>query len=178
MILRVWLAIFEGTFWAGAVAFILWLTLPEGFLGVLPLGEKDGLFSADFGRRWDGGCDGWTKTWATIHLASDLLLWWAYVTISFVLMRLHPILKSVPTAKLTLVLMCSLFICCGGTHLLDAYTTFYPIYRVSGLFRITTAVVSMLGAVFIAYSLVAAFAKVMAQRQRTEQLEKILAQRR
>ena len=164
MTTRVLRAVLEGIFWSVAGAVVLWLCVP-----VAPV--AGGLFSNAFASRWNGGCNGWTKPLATLHVVGDLLTWTAYVTIAIVVMRLHPILRRVRSAKATVTLIVLVFTSCGATHLIDAYATFNPIYVAFGWFKMIAAVIGLTGACFIAHDLVVAFDKVEVDRRRLAELE-------
>lgn len=160
-------AITEATVVAFGVALLLFSTLPINVLTVNP--------SHDFVRRWDGCCTGWTRQLALFHMVPELVTWWAYINISFVIARLHPVLKSVPSSRYSLPMTVAFFPLCGGTHLLNAYAFLNPVYRPIGWFLWLTSVVSLAGSVLIAFSLVAAFSVVAANRKRAAEIERKLA---
>ena len=171
-------ALLEGTAWSTLGALGLFSTLAFVDRKFACVGQSTGgLFDADFASRWDGTCTGWTHGLCLLHMAGNLLTWWAYVTIAIVIMRLHPILHSVWSAKYTVVLMVSVFVTCGATHLIQAYTTLNPVYRIAGWFNLFAGLVGLTGAVLIAHSLVHAFARVTVERKRLRELEDQLVSR-
>ena len=171
---RFWLAILEGTTWTLIGVLVCWLCLPTGWYNPMKTGGS-GLFGADFARRWDGGCRGWTRGLATVHIVGDLMHWWAYTTASFILLRLHPIMDKIKGSRMAVYTMCLFIFGCGITHLWDAYASIYPVYRAFGWLKICNGMVSIAGAVLIAYTLVQVFAVVTAKRKRLEALEATLA---
>jgi hypothetical protein len=171
---RVIKVIAEGLFWATSGIGLLWLTLPSGFLDAKPA-NPGGLFDNAFARRWDGTCTGWTKELATFHVVSDFLLWNAYVVIALVMWRLHPIIKRVPTARITVPLICSVFLTCGATHLFSAYVVFNPIYVFDGAVKAFAGVIGVLAAVYIAHDLVTVFDRIEVEHSRMKVLEARLA---
>lgn len=170
--IRIIKVIGEAIFWATVGIGLLWLTLPSGPQSPVNHG---GLFDNNFARRWDGTCTGWTRDLATFHVVSDLLLWNAYVLIALVMWRLHPIIKRVPTARVTVPLICAVFLTCGATHLFSAYVVFNPIYVFDGAFKVFAGVIGAFGAVYIAHDLVTVFDRIEDERSRLKVLEARLA---
>lgn len=163
----------EAIFWAMIGIGALWLTLPSGFdLKPTNLG---GLFANDFARRWDATCAGWTRPLATFHIISDLLLWNAYVVIALVMWRLHPIIKRVPTHRITVSVICLIFLTCGATHLFSAYAAINPIYVFDGAFKTLAGVIGAFGAVYIAHDLVTVYDVIEDEHYRLKVLEAKLA---
>jgi PAS domain S-box-containing protein len=75
-----------------------------------------------------------------LHL-SDLLIWAAYFVIPFLLINFIRQRRDVPFNRLFWLF--GLFIlACGTTHLLDALIFWVPVYRLSGLMRLVTAMAS------------------------------------
>lgn len=160
--LKIWKPIMEGTFWSTALGMTLFaIPLPAWWL----------FDTEPFARRWDGGCSGWTQDLAILHMTGDLLQWWAYVTISFVVARLHPIMWEVPSAPVAVLFMILFIFGCGLTHLFNAYSVLYPVYRATGTFLVINGVVSVLAAIAVAHALVSAFAMVAKKDARLEELE-------
>ena len=169
--MRIFKAIMEGLIWSLIGIGVLWLTLPADYLEVNPqLGT--------FVRRWDGTCDGWNKSLALRHVIGDLATWSAYVVIAIVMLRLHPILKRIPSAKITVPLIVLVFSTCGATHLFEAYATFNPIYELTGWFKIFAACIGLAGSVYVAHNLVVAFDVAHKDKARLEELEREELERR
>lgn len=161
---KVSLAIAEGAIASVTGAVLLWLTLPAGTMGRHEP-SASGLFRDDFACRWDGGCLGWTREVAVLHLVGDLATWSAYVVIAVVIIKLHPILARVRYSRLTVPLMTLVFVTCGGVHLLDAYATFRPMYVALGWYKNLAGLVGIAGAVLIAHNLVSAFDIVLREQR-------------
>ncbi|MXV16641.1 sensor histidine kinase [Hufsiella ginkgonis] len=97
------------------------------------------LDASDWPSRWH--CGRWSAFHGWLYIASDLLTWSAYFTISLVIVRF--ITKKSQARFLRLYILFAIFImACGTTHLLDALSFWYPAYRLSALIRFITAVVS------------------------------------
>lgn len=124
--------------------------------------------ASSFARRWDGTCAGWDRAMAVEYIIVELWHWWGYCTIAFVLLRLHPVIKSVWSAKLTLTLMFLFILGCGVGHLLEAYSVLHPIYRHLIYYKWVNASVGYAAAVFIAISLVLTFSKISKARAKLE----------
>jgi PAS domain S-box-containing protein len=99
-----------------------------------------GLFdTAGFLPRGQGGTS-WTPTLIWLHVTSDLFIWLAYLSIPLVLLYFTR-RRDLPFPRLFLLF--ALFIlACGTTHLLDAIMFEYPVYRVAGVMKMVTAIVS------------------------------------
>ncbi|WP_046243660.1 sensor histidine kinase [Hymenobacter terrenus] len=94
---------------------------------------------AGFPARWH--CGHWTSFHGWLYILSDLLIWAAYFTIPFLLINFIRQRRDVPFDRV--FWMFGLFIfACGATHLLDALIFWVPVYRLSGLVRLITAVAS------------------------------------
>lgn len=160
----------EGVFWATAAIVLLWLTLPSDILRVPPP-PMSGLFYNHFARRWGGGCTGWTNDVAVFSLVNDLLLWNAYVVVALVMWRLHPLIRRAPTMRISLPLICLVFLTCGGTHLFSAYTVLNPVYVFDGVFKTLAGTIGIFCAVYISNDLVAVYDAIERERRRLKFLE-------
>lgn len=97
-------------------------------------------------------CSGLSAEWITLHTASDLLIWLAYLSIPLIL--LVTIRRQTLTGLRTPVVLFALFIlACGTSHLVEAVMFDYPLYRLSGVVKSLTAAVSWL-TVFIVVPIV------------------------
>ena len=96
-------------------------------------------------------CGVWDDSLVALHVVSDGVIWMSYLWIPLVMLgsyfahknkiRLHgPILW--------ILLLYVVFItACGWTHFFDALMFYHPVYRINGLLRALTAVVSLATAV-------------------------------
>ena len=96
--------------------------------------------TADFPARWN--CGNWDSFHGYLHILSDLMIWAAYFMIPVALVY-YWWKKRADIAFPKLFWLFGAFIfSCGITHLIEATIFYHPIYRVSGLMKFVTAVVS------------------------------------
>lgn len=87
-------------------------------------------------------CGYWSDFHGWLYIASDVLIWLAYMTIPVILIRFIRKKEGVPLPKVFILF--GLFILfCGFTHLIDAIIFWEPIYRFSALIRFMTGVISV-----------------------------------
>ncbi|WP_254508254.1 hybrid sensor histidine kinase/response regulator [Anatilimnocola floriformis] len=101
------------------------------------------LFSpAGFPARWQCG-SGWSETpWlGWLHIVSDLGVWGAYVAIPLVLAYFLFRRQDLPFRTIFL-LFGAFILACGTTHLMEAIIFYWPAYRLAGMIKLFTAVVS------------------------------------
>ena|GEM_PF-5955334 len=128
------------------LALVLWLASPTPtHTAGQPLGSQMLEFFAlllsprGFPARWH--CGHWTSFHGWLYIISDLFIWAAYFVIPFLLIRFIRQRRDMPFNRM--FWMFGLFIfACGTTHLLDALIFWVPVYRLSGLVRLITAVAS------------------------------------
>jgi hypothetical protein len=89
--------------------------------------------------RWH--CGRWTDFHGWLYIGSDLLVWAAYAVIPFLLVQFIRKRNDVPFDRL-FWLFALFIVACGSTHLLDALMFYLPVYRLSGLVRLFTALAS------------------------------------
>jgi PAS domain S-box-containing protein len=95
--------------------------------------------TSDFPARWR--CGTWTAGEGWLHVVSDVAIWSAYFAIPLILIYFARKRKDFPFTRV-FWLFAAFILACGTTHLIDAIIFWYPIYRVSGLMKLITAVVS------------------------------------
>ncbi len=95
--------------------------------------------TSDFPARWT--CGNWSAPHGWMHIVSDVLIWGAYMTIPLVLAYFVARRKDLPFPAI-FWLFCAFIFACGTTHLIDAMLFWWPAYRVSGIAKATTALVS------------------------------------
>jgi len=99
------------------------------------------LFDASgFMPRWQ--CGDWSTELGLLHIVSDALIFFAYACIPlslmfFVFRRRDVALKGIVWLFVAFILSC------GVTHLLDASMFYHPAYRLLGVMKATTAIVSL-----------------------------------
>src|SRR5262249_3157171 len=92
-----------------------------------------------FRPRWD--CGLWTSGHGWLHILSDLAVWSAYFTIPCILVYFVLRRKDVPFPSI-FWLFGAFILACGTTHLMEAIIFWNPLYRLAGLIKLITAVVS------------------------------------
>lgn len=95
----------------------------------------------DFPARW--GCGKWTQLHGSIHIASDIAIWAAYMAIPLILIYFIRKRKDLPFSS-AFWLFGAFIAFCGTTHLIESIIYWVPIYRISAVFKVATAVVSWL----------------------------------
>lgn len=86
-------------------------------------------------------CGDWSAPLMWAHVASDFLIWFAYVSIPVVLLWFarH---KQVPFQRV-FVLFAAFILACGTGHLIEAVIFFEPFYRLAAIVKVFTAAVSL-----------------------------------
>lgn len=92
-----------------------------------------------FPARWD--CGDWTQLHGWTHVASDLAIWAAYVSIPASIALYVVRRRDVPFPRLFWLFAAFIFFC-GTTHLMDAVIFWWPAYRLNAVFKVLTAVAS------------------------------------
>ncbi len=86
-------------------------------------------------------CGKWTNEQIWIHVGSDVLTWLAYMTIPVVLIVFVRRRRDLPYPWM-FWMFGAFIITCGFTHLLEAAAFYWPAYRLMGVIKSLTAVVS------------------------------------
>ncbi len=110
------------------------------------LGFFQRLLSPDFMPH--GHCYFWRPDILWLHLISDLFITLAYYSIPVTLVYFVHKRRDVPFNWIFLMFGAFIFLC-GTTHIMDVLTTFIPVYRVEGLIKLLTALVSVTTAVLL-----------------------------
>lgn len=97
------------------------------------------LDTTGFPPRWE--CGNWTPAHGWLHIASDLAVWSAYFAIPCILAYFVLRRRDVPFPTI-FWLFGAFILACGTTHLMEAIIFWHPVYRLAGLIKLTTAVVS------------------------------------
>jgi len=126
--------------------------------------------TSDFMARWH--CGDWTDGHGWLHILSDLAVWGAYVAIPCVLGYFVLRRRDIPFRAIFL-LFGAFILACGTTHLMEAIIFWWPAYRLAGVIKLITAVVSW-GTVI---ALIPVTPRVLAMRSPTE-LEREVAARK
>ncbi len=95
--------------------------------------------TSDYPPRWT--CGKWTPAEGWLHILSDLSVWAAYLAIPLVLVYFLRHKKDLPF-RMIFLLFGAFILLCGTTHLMDAVVFWWPAYRLSGLIKLCTGIVS------------------------------------
>lgn len=97
------------------------------------------LDTSDFPARWH--CGRWTAGHGWLHILSDIGVWSAYFAIPCVLLYFIWRRQDLPFRRI-FVLFAAFILLCGTTHLMEAIIFWWPAYRLAGVIKLLTAVVS------------------------------------
>jgi signal transduction histidine kinase/ActR/RegA family two-component response regulator len=99
-----------------------------------------GLFdTSGFPARWQ--CGVWSDELGWLHIGSDLAIWGAYTAIPCVLAFFILRRQDIPFPRILWLFVAFIF-ACGTTHLISAIIFWHPVYRLDGVVKFFTAVVS------------------------------------
>lgn len=105
------------------------------------------LFStSDFPPRWY--CGTWSEPLGWLHIVSDVGIFAAYLAIPCLIGYFACRRKDVPFPRVSW-LFAAFILLCGTGHLLEAAIFWWPAYRVAGLWKLLTALVSCTTAVYL-----------------------------
>lgn len=102
-----------------------------------------------------GHCYFWKAEVLWTNIIGDGLTVIAYYTIPFVLV-FYAKKRKLPELNLVLLLFGLFIFCCGTTHVIDIITVWVPSYRLEGLVKIITGLISVLTAIYLIRNLPAA----------------------
>ena len=97
------------------------------------------LDTSDFPPRWH--CGSWSSGHGWLHILSDLGMWSAYLAIPCVLGYFALSKKDVPFRTI-FWLFGTFILACGTTHLMEALIFWWPAYRLAGVIKLGTAIIS------------------------------------
>jgi chemotaxis family two-component system sensor kinase Cph1 len=101
-----------------------------------------GLFDTDrWPARWK--CGYWSDFHGWMYILSDLMIWLAYFLIPLIIITYFRRKKTSIRFHAVYILFASFILLCGTTHFLDALMFWEPMYRLNGLVRLITGVVSL-----------------------------------
>jgi C4-dicarboxylate-specific signal transduction histidine kinase len=126
------------------------------------------LFSTDFMPH--GSCYLWQPGIVWLHATSDSLIALSYYLIPLVL--IYFVRKRTDLPFNWIFVMFGVFIlACGTTHIMEVWTLWHPVYRLSGVIKAFTAVVSIATAVMLVKSIPQALALPSPKQLRTANLK-------
>jgi PAS domain S-box-containing protein len=128
---------------------------------------RDLFDTSDFPARWR--CGSWTPAHGWLHILSDLGVWSAYLAIPCVIIYFALRCRELPF-KGTFVLFGVFILACGTTHLMEAVLFWWPAYRLAGVFKLLTAIVSWTTVFALIHVAPKAFALRAPLEQRTREL--------
>ena len=100
--------------------------------------------TSDFSPRWF--CGNWSSPHGWLHILSDLAIFGAYAAIPIVLASFALRRKDIPFLPI-FWLFAGFILFCGTGHLIEATIFWHPWYRLSGVVKMITALISW-GTVF------------------------------
>ena len=95
--------------------------------------------TSEFSPRWN--CGNWSSLLGWVHVLSDLAIFGAYAAIPIVLAMFALRRKDIPFLPI-FWLFVGFILLCGTGHLIEATIFWHPWYRLSGLVKFLTAVLS------------------------------------
>ena len=102
-----------------------------------------GIFDTEgFNPRWQCGV-AWEEQpgWGWLHITSDIAVWGAYTAIPIVLLYLVRHRRDLPFTAVFWLFGAFIF-ACGTVHFLESLMFWWPAYKLSGIFKLITAIVS------------------------------------
>lgn len=106
--------------------------------------------TTDFPQRWH--CGDWSAGHGWLHILSDVGIWAAYFAIPGLLAYFLSQRKDLPFRRVFLLFVAFIMLC-GLTHLMDATIFWWPAYRLSGMLKLATAIVSWATVVALIYNI-------------------------
>jgi PAS domain S-box-containing protein len=116
--------------------------------------------TSGFPPRWQ--CGAWTPGHGWLHILSDVGIWAAYSAIPLVL-AYYLLRRRLPFRGVQFLFI-AFILSCGLTHLIEALIFWWPAYRLAGVVKLFTAVVSWL----TVFALIRVTPKIMTLRASTE----------
>lgn len=123
--------------------------------------------------RWH--CGHWTSFHGWLYIISDLMVFSAYFAIPLIIVRYMATRTNSRFHKIYF-LFASFILACGFTHLIDALTFWYPVYRFNALMRFITGVISWTTVYYLFRLLPVAFSLKTAEELQAEIDQRKLAE--
>src|SRR5258708_950354 len=90
-----------------------------------------------------GYCYLWNRSLVSLHLVSDLIIGFSYVAISLTLLYLVRRAKRDVPFHWMFIAFGAFIIACGGTHFMEVWTLWTPVYWLAGTVKLVTALASV-----------------------------------
>jgi PAS domain S-box-containing protein len=104
--------------------------------------------TSDFPARWN--CGNWSAAHGWTHILSDLAIWGAYTAIPLVL-AVAAIKRRDLGFPRAMWLFVAFILACSMIHLVDAVIFWHPVYRISTVTKVVTAIVSWITVIVLIY---------------------------
>ena len=98
------------------------------------------LDTSDFPARWH--CGNWSPELGWLHVLSDAAIWAAYMTIPLAIVYYLRRRQGDFLFPRVLLLFGAFVAMCGTGHIIESTIFWYPVYRLSGLVKLLTAIIS------------------------------------
>ncbi len=95
--------------------------------------------TSDFPARWY--CGRWSSALGWLHIIADMAIFAAYISIPLALIYFLARRRNIPFPVLT-SLFAAFILSCGVGHALEALIFWRPVYRLAGVMKVITAVIS------------------------------------
>jgi len=126
------------------------------------------LFSAeDFPERWQ--CGIWSPLHGWTHIISDVVIWMSYMAIPFLILWYLREKKGIENKGIFWLFIAFIFFC-GSTHLMEAVVFYWPAYRLLGVLKLITAIVSAATVIALVFVIPAAI-RAPTRRELEQEIE-------
>ena len=95
-----------------------------------------------------GNCYLWTPSLIGLHVASDSLIALSYLSIPITLLHFTRKRRDIPFSWMFLCFG-AFIVACGGTHVMEVWTIWFPSYWLAGALKAVTACVSVVSAILL-----------------------------
>ncbi len=101
-----------------------------------------GLFATEqWPARWH--CGTWSDFHGWLYIISDTMIWLAYFLIPIIILKYFTGKKGQVKFSGVYILFATFILLCGSTHFIDAMMFWIPMYRLGGLVKFATGIVSI-----------------------------------
>lgn len=118
-------------------------------------------------------CGGWSDELALLHSISDLAIFGAYLALPILIAYFCWKWKTIPFRR-TFIVGALFILFCGLTHLFSWITGYWPIYRASGMIKVSCALISWIAVVDLKYVLPQILAGRQKEKQKLTEFDQVL----